>query len=191
MAVVAGGLLGVSIPAFWLGQVVSWAAQGPLHATVFAWVPPLGLPLTGAGAWVRAMALPWLVLAVLYAGIYGRVLRAGLASGLMSHYARTARAKGLGETRIALKHVLPNAVIPALALLGLDLGALMGGGTVLVEIVFGLPGLGRLTYDGLRSLDLALVMACVMYGSAMVVVANMAADAIQGLLMRGAPPPST
>ncbi len=180
--IVAAGLLGVSVPAFWLGEMVMLAAQGPLHASLFAWVPAPGLPAASAGEWLRGMALPWLTLAVLYAGIYGRVLRTSLGDALRQDYVRTARAKGLGEPRIALRHALPNAVVPALALLGLDLGALLGGGTVLVEVVFGLHGIGRLTFDALRSLDLPMVMACVLYASALVVLANALADAGQALL---------
>jgi peptide/nickel transport system permease protein len=180
--IVAAGLLGVSVPAFWLGEMVMLAAQGPLHATLFAWVPAPGLPAASAGEWLRGMALPWLTLAVLYAGIYGRVLRTSLGDAMRQDYVRTARAKGVSEPRIALRHALPNAAVPALALLGLDLGALLGGGTVLVEVVFGLNGIGRLTFDALRSLDLAMVMACVLYASALVVAANAAADAVQALL---------
>ena len=180
--IVAAGLLGVSVPAFWLGEMVMLAAQGPLHATLFAWVPAPGLPAASPGEWLRSMVLPWLTLAILYAGIYGRVLRTSLGDALRQDYVRTARAKGLGEARVAVRHALPNAAVPALALLGLDLGALLGGGTVLVEVVFGLHGIGRLTYDALRSLDLAMVMACVLYASALVVAANAAADAMQALL---------
>lgn len=181
-AAVALGLLGVSVPAFWLGSVVTWAAQGPLRHPWFAWVPPLGLPADGVGEWLRSMALPWLTLAVLYAGIYGRILRTGLVGALKQDYARTARAKGLGEARVALRHALPNAALPALALLGLDVGALLGGGTVLVEVVFGLHGVGRLTYDALTRLDLAMVMACVLYGALLVIVANAAVELAQAAL---------
>lgn len=180
--VVAAGLLGVSIPAFWLGEVVMLLAQGPLHGSLFAWVPAPGMPTEGVGGWLRGMALPWLTLAVLYAGIYGRVLRSGLTEALAQDYVRTARAKGLGGLRVVLRHALPNAAGPALALLGLDLGALLGGGTVLVEVVFGLHGVGRLTYDGLRNLDLAMVMACVLYGSVFVVIANASMEAAQAAL---------
>ena len=180
--VVAAGLLGVSIPAFWLGEVVMLVAQGRLHQSVFAWVPAPGLPAATPGEWLRGMVLPWLTLAVLYAGIYGRVLRNDLAGALAQDYVRTARAKGLGAGRVVLRHALPNALIPALALLGLDLGALLGGGTVLVEVVFGLHGIGRLTYDALRTLDLSMVMACVLYGSVLVVLANGAVEALQAML---------
>ena len=180
--VVSLGLLGVSVPAYWLGAMVNWAAQGPWHDGVFAWVPAPGLPPEGLGGWLRALALPWATLAVLYAGVYGRVLRTGLAAARRQDYARTARAKGLGEARVTLVHALPNAAVPAIALLGLDVGALLGGGTVLVETVFGLPGLGRLTYDALRSLDLAMVMACVLYSAIAVVAVNALADLAQAAL---------
>jgi peptide/nickel transport system permease protein len=180
--IIAAGLLGVSIPAFWLGEVVMLMAQGPLRSTLFAWVPPPGMPASGLGEWLRSMALPWLTLAILYAGIYARVLRGALAEALAQDYARTARAKGLGGLRVTLRHALPNAAAPALALLGLDIGALLGGGTVLVEVVFGLHGIGRLTYDGLRNLDLAMVMACVLYGSVFVVLANALVEAAQAAL---------
>ena len=181
--VVAAGLVGISVPAFWLGSVVTLVTQGDgVQGGLFGWVPPLGMPTRGAGEWMRGMALPWATLAVLYAGVYGRVLRTGLVAGLGQDYARTARAKGLGEWRVAVRHVLPNAAVPALALLGLDLGGLLGGGTVLVEVVFGLHGVGRLTFDALRSLDLAMVMACVLYGSVFVVAANAGAEVLQSLL---------
>ena len=157
-------------------------AQGRWHDAAFAWVPPLGTPIEGPGSWLRTMALPWLTLAVLYAGIYGRVLRDELVAALGADYARTARAKGLGWLRVALRHALPNAAIPALSLLGLDLGALLGGGTVLVEVVFGLHGIGRLTYDALLSLDLAMVMACVIYAAGFVVIANALTEIAQAAL---------
>ena len=128
------------------------------------------------------MVLPWLTLAVLYAGIYGRILRTGLQGALAADYARTARAKGLGEARVALRHALPNAVIPVLALFGLDVGALLGGGTVLIEVAFGLHGIGRLTYDALTRLDLPTVMACVLYGALFVIVANAAVELAQAAL---------
>ena len=180
--VTAVGLIGVSVPVFWLGEVVNLATQGPLHSTWFAWVPPLGLRALGVGEWLRGMVLPWLTLAVLYAGVYGRVLRASLIEAYRQDYIRTARAKGLGEARIVLRHALRNALGPVLALFGLDFGALVGGGTLLVEVVFGLHGVGKLTYDALQNLDLAMVMAAVLYAAAFVVLANAVVDAVQAAL---------
>ncbi len=170
---IGAGLVGMSIPAFWLGEVVNLLTQRVFHGSrLLGWVPPLGLGVSFAG-----MVLPWTTLALLYAGIYGRVLHAGLQQALLSDPIRTARAKGLGETAVVLRHALRLSVLPVVALFGLDFGALVGGGTVLTEVVFGLHGVGRLTYDALQTLDLPMLMAVVMYGAAFVVVVNAAADA--------------
>lgn len=184
--VVALGLLGASVPVFWLGEVVNLATQnrGGGEGGWFAWVPPLGyVPLTEDPAgWLRALLLPWATLAVVYAGAYGRVLRDSIAGALEQDYIRTARAKGLGEARVVLRHALRPSLGAAVALLGLDVGALLGGGTLLVEVVFGLRGVGKLTYDALTNLDLPVVMAVVLYSSLLVVLANAAADALQAWL---------
>lgn len=178
------GLLGVSIPVFWLGEVVNLITQDRLHDSWFAWVPPLGYaPLSnGVGAWARALALPWATLALLYAGVYGRVLRTSLIEAYRQDYIRTARAKGIGEARVLLRHALRNALVAVVALFGLDVGALVGGGTLLTEVVFGLHGVGKLTYDALQTLDLPMVMAAVMYAAAFVVLANAGVDALQAVL---------
>ena len=179
------GLVGVSVPVFWLGEVVNLLTQGRLHDTwAFGWVPPLGyVPLlSDPGGWLRALVLPWTTLAVLYAGVYGRVLRASLIQAYRQDYIRTARAKGIGEARVLLRHALRNALVAVLALFGLDIGALVGGGTLLTEVVFGLHGIGKLTYDALQNLDLPVVMAAVLYASFFVVLASAAVDAAQALL---------
>ena len=176
------GLIGVSVPVFWLGEVVNLLTQSRLHDPWFAWVPPLGLRAQSAGEWLRGMILPWTTLAVLYAGVYGRVLRAGLIEAFRQDYIRTARAKGISEARVVLRHALRNALVPVLALFGLDFGALVGGGTLLVEVVFGLRGLGKLTYDALQNLDLAMVMAAVLYAAFFVVLANAVVDGVQTML---------
>ena len=181
-AVTALGLLGVSVPVFWLGEMVNLVTQSRLRDPWFAWVPPLGVRADGWGEFAASLVLPCSTLAVLYAGIYGRVLRTSLADAYGRDYVRTARAKGVGEARVLLVHALRNALIPVVALFGLDFGALVGGGTLLVELVFGLRGVGKLTYDGLQNLDLAMVMACVLYASVFVVLANAAVDWLQAAL---------
>jgi peptide/nickel transport system permease protein len=172
-AVVLAGLIGVSVPAFWLGEVVNLLTQRTLHgAWGLGWVPPLGLGVSAAG-----MVLPCATLALLYAGIYGRVLRAGLRDALAQDHARTARAKGAGEPRVLVHHALHLSLIPLVALFGLDFGSLVGGGTLLTEVVFGLHGVGKLTYDALQTLDLPMIMATVMYAALLVVIVNALADA--------------
>ena len=173
------GLLGVSVPAFWMGTVANMLTQDAWHDSwLFAWVPPPGYVPLGEdpAGWMRALAIPWFTLALLYAGLYGRVLRAALVAAYGEHYVRTARAKGLSEAQVLLRHALRPALVPFVSLLGLDLGALLGGGALLTEVVFGLRGVGKLTFDALRTLDMPMVMAAVLYASFLVVLVNVAVD---------------
>ena len=179
------GLIGVSMPVYWLGEVMNLLTQSRLHGTwLFAWVPPLGYrPLTeDPVAWFLALVIPWITLATLYMGLYGRVLRANLVEASQEDYIRTARAKGLSETRILLRHALRMSLITIVTLFGLDFGALVGGGALLTEVVFGLHGIGKLTYEALRNLDLPVIMATVIYASFFVVVANAAVDLLYVVL---------
>ena len=174
------GVVGVSIPVYWLGEVVNLVTQSRLHNSVFSWVPSLGyVPFgTSPGQWALHLLFPWLTLAVLYAGIYARVLRAEMVVALNEDYVRTARAKGVSERRILLKHALRCSLIPIVSLFGLDFGALIGGAALLTEVVFGLPGIGKLTYDALQNVDLPVIMGCVLYAAFFVVVANAIVDLV-------------
>jgi peptide/nickel transport system permease protein len=173
------GLIGISMPVFWVGEVANLITQSRLHDTfIFRWVPPLGYtPLSqDPWLWFKGLLIPWITLALLYIGIYGRVLRAALIETYQEDFVRTARAKGLGETRIMLRHVLRMSLISFVSLFGLDFGALVGGGALLTEVVFGLQGVGKLTFEALQSLDLPVIMATVMYASFFVVAANALVD---------------
>ncbi len=179
------GLIGVSMPVYWLGEVMNLLTQSRLHGTwLFAWVPPLGYkPLTTDPAgWFLTLVIPWITLATLYIGLYGRVLRANLVEAGQEDYIRTARAKGLSETRILLRHALRTSLITIVTLFGLDFGALVGGAALLTEVVFGLQGIGKLTYDALHNLDLPVIMATVIYASFFVVIANAAVDLLYVVL---------
>ncbi len=179
------GLIGVSMPVYWLGEVMNLITQSRFHGTwLFSWVPPLGYkPLTSDPAgWFLTLVIPWVTLATLYMGLYGRVLRANLVEAGQEDYIRTARAKGLSETRILTRHALRTSLITIVTLFGLDFGALVGGAALLTEVVFGLQGIGKLTYDALRSLDLPVIMATVMYASFFVVIANAAVDLLYVVL---------
>jgi peptide/nickel transport system permease protein len=173
------GLVGVSMPVFWLGAVLNLLTQSRWHGTwLFAWVPPLGYtPLTqDPSLWFKGLVIPWVTLAVLYVGLYGRVLRAALVEAQTQDYVRTARAKGLTERRVRWVHALRTSLLGAVTMFGLDFGALVGGGALLTEVVFALPGLGKLTFDSLQGLDLPVIMATVMYASFFVVAANALVD---------------
>ncbi|MFT9409018.1 ABC transporter permease [Acetobacter fabarum] len=174
------GLVGISIPVFWLGQVVNLITQNRYHDTwLFSWVPGLGyVPFTQSPCdWFLALVIPWCVLAVMFVGIYSRILRADLVAIMGEDFIRTARAKGLSPARILLRHGLRTALITFVSLFGMDFAQLVGGGALLTEVVFGLPGVGRLTYQALNSLDLPLIMATVMYSAVFVVLANALVDA--------------
>jgi peptide/nickel transport system permease protein len=178
------GVIGVSMPVYWLGAVVNLLTQSSLHGSVFAWVPPLGyVALTDDPLqWALHLLFPWLTLAALYAGIYARVLRGELLSALNEDYVRTARAKGLSERRILIKHALRCSLIPIVSLFGLDFGALVGGAALLTEVVFGLPGVGKLTFDALQNVDLPVIMGCVLYAAFFVVLANAVVDLLYAVL---------
>lgn len=179
------GLIGVSMPVFWLGSVINLITQSRFHDTVlFSWVPPLGYTalLDDPWGWFKSLIIPWCTLAVLYAGLYGRVLRGALIEALHEDYIRTARAKGLSESRILLRHALRTSLVTIVTLFGLDFGALVGGGALLTEVVFALPGVGKLTFDSLETLDLPVIMATVIYASFFVVAANALVDIAYSVL---------
>jgi len=180
------GLVGISMPVFWLGEVVNMVTQqGGLSDTfLFSWVPPLGyVPLTESPVgWFKSLLLPWLTLSVLYIGLYARVLRSSLVEAQEEDYVRTARAKGLSERRVLLRHSLRTSLIAFVSLFGLDFGALVGGGALLVEVVFNLHGLGWLTYQSLQQFDLPVIMATVVYAAFFVVVVNAVVDLMYALL---------
>jgi len=178
------GVVGVSLPVYWLGEVVNLITQSRLHDSVFSWVPPLGYAPFGAGIgpWALHLLFPWLTLAVLYAGIYARVLRGEMIAALDEDYVRMARAKGISESRILIRHALRCSLIAFVSLFGLDFGALVGGYALLTEVVFGLQGIGKLTYDSLQNFDLPVIMATVIYAAFFVVAANAIVDLLYAWL---------
>ena len=179
------GLIGISMPVFWVGEVVNMLSQSRFHDTfLFSWVPPLGYtPLSDSPVgWFKSLLLPWLTLSVLYIGLYARVLRSSLVAAQEEDYVRTARAKGLTEHRVLIRHALRTSLIAFVSLFGLDFGALVGGGALLTEVVFGLHGVGWLTYTALSNFDLPVIMATVMYAAFFVVLANAVVDLVYALL---------
>jgi peptide/nickel transport system permease protein len=171
-------LIGVSAPVFWLGQVVNLITQGTLHSSVFSWLPPLGYTsfTTSPALWFEGLIFPWITLSILYIGFYARVLRANLLEIQNEDYVRTARAKGLSERRVLVRHTLRTSMITFVSLFGLDFGALVGGGAILTEVVFGIHGVGFLTYESLTNLDLPTIIAVVIYGAFFIVLANALVD---------------
>jgi peptide/nickel transport system permease protein len=178
-------LIGISIPVFWLGEVVNLVTQSRLHDSfLFSWVPPLGYtPLTqDPFMWFKQLFFPWLTLSVLYIGFYARVLRANLIETDSEDYIRTARAKGLSERRVLLRHTLRTSMITFVSLFGLDFAVLVGGGALLTEVVFGLPGIGLLTYNSLTALDLPVIMTTVVYAAFFITLASAIVDLVYAWL---------
>jgi peptide/nickel transport system permease protein len=172
-------LIGISMPVFWLGEVMNLFTQHQFHDSfIFSWVPGLGYtPLTQDPLlWFEGLVIPWITLSVLYIGLYARVLRASVLEIQNEDYVRTARAKGLSERQVLLRHTLRTSMITFVSLFGLDFGALVAGGVLLTEVVFGIHGVGFLTYQSLTNLDLPVIMATVVYGAFFIVLANTLVD---------------
>ena len=167
-------LIGISMPVFWLGILARYYL-GPENAGIF----PDGryVPLTENPAqWLYHMILPWFVLAVLFIGFYGRVLRSNFLDSMNEDYVRTAKAKGLTTWQIRLKHILRNTMIPILTLFALDFAAVLGGGAILTETVFDLQGVGQYAARSVRSLDLPPIMAVTLLGAFFIVLFNAIID---------------
>ena len=178
-------LIGISMPVFWLGEVANLLTQDRLHDTfLFSWVPPLGyVPLTeNPWQWFLHLVIPWITLSILYIGFYARVLRANLLDIQNEDYVRTAKAKGLSPSSVLLRHMLRTSMITFVSLFGLDFGVLVGGGALLTEVVFGLPGVGLLTFHALQSLDLPVIMATVIYGAFFITIMSALVDIVYARL---------
>ncbi|MCS7267515.1 MAG: ABC transporter permease [Geminicoccaceae bacterium] len=171
-------------PSFWLGIVLVL-----VFAVRLRWLPSAGIETIGAGyAGVarlldvaRHMVLPVLTLGLVYAALYARVLRAGMVEAWRSDFVRAARAKGLPRKRLVLAHVARNALVPLLTVLGLH-GAAMVGGSVVVESLFAVPGLGRLAFEAVIARDHALLVGIVLVCALLVILLNLVVDLLYGRL---------
>jgi len=172
-------LIGVSAPVFWVGQVANMITQGSLHDTfLFSWVPPLGYNpfIQDPWLWFKGLIIPWITLSIAYIGLYGRVLRANIIETQNEDFIRTARAKGIPERQVLVRHTLRTSMITFVSLFGLDFGALVAGGALLIEVVFAIHGVGYLTWQALANLDLPTIMATVVYGAFFIVLVNAIVD---------------
>jgi peptide/nickel transport system permease protein len=168
-------LIGISMPVFWLGIVTRYyLAEGG----IVSWFPDgeyIGITQSPA-QWFSHLILPWLVLAVLFIGFYGRVLRGNILDTINEDYVRTAKAKGLPPRRILVKHVLRTSLIPIVTLFGLDFAAVLGGGAILTETVFDLHGVGQYAALSINNFDLPPIMGVTMYGAFFIVAFSMLVD---------------
>ena len=177
-----GALVGISAPVYWLGLVTLYLFASDIGR--FHVFPGSGsyVPVSEDPAkWFTSLILPWFVLAASFAAFYARLLRANLLDVLSEDYIRTARAKGLSERRVVLRHGVRAAVTPVVTAAGLDIGILLGG-AILTETVFNIPGIGRLAYDSIQSSDLPMIQGTVLLGAFFIVFANLVVDVLYAFL---------
>jgi peptide/nickel transport system permease protein len=175
----AVSLLFVSTPVFWLGVMALWLLWFKLGiAPSSGYDPPSQY---GFGSWLSHMILPWIVLALAYAGWYSRMTRASVLEVLREDFVRTARAKGVSEWRVIIRHVLRASLTPMTTMFGMDLAGLLGG-TVIVEQVFNLQGLGQFAVESVFDGDLPSVLAVTVIVAIGVTLANLVVDLLYAVL---------
>jgi peptide/nickel transport system permease protein len=168
-------LIGISMPVFWLGIVARYYLSEGGLTTFFPDGEYVGItqdPLK----WFSHLIVPWIVLAVLFIGFYGRVLRGNILDAINEDYVRTAKAKGLTPRRIMIKHVLRTSLIPIITLFGLDFASVLGGGAILTETVFDLHGIGQYAAQSINNFDLPPIMGVTMYGAFFIVAFSILVD---------------
>lgn len=177
-------LLAYATPIFWIGLMMIL-----LFSVNLGWLPSGGMQTIGADLrgteylWdiARHMVLPTVTLALFYLALYTRLMRASMLEVYGQDFVTTARAKGLDERRVAYRHVFRNAVLPMVTMLGLQVGSLLGG-SVLVETVFGWPGLGRLAFEAVFQRDHNLLLGILLISSLLVVAVNVLVDLVYAKL---------
>jgi peptide/nickel transport system permease protein len=172
-------LIGISMPVFWLGLLVRY-----FLAEKNTWFPDGEyVSLThDPFQWFWHLLLPWVVLAVLFIGFYGRVLRGNILDTINEDYVRTARAKGIDPRTVLVKHVLRNSLIPIVTLFGLDFAAVLGGGAILTETVFDLHGVGQYAQQSITTFDLPPIMGVTLFGAFFIVFFSALVDLLYAFL---------
>jgi peptide/nickel transport system permease protein len=166
----------ISAPEYWLGLLALFLFASDIgKLAIFPGAGSYVAFSADPGKWFTALILPWLVLASTFAAVYARLLRGSLIEVLGEDYIRTARAKGLRERRVVLRHGVRSAITPIVTVLGLDIGTLLGG-ALLIEVVFDIPGVGRLNYDAITHADFPIVQGTVLLAALFIVLANLLVD---------------
>ncbi|WP_120632244.1 ABC transporter permease [Ruegeria sp. EL01] len=158
--------IGVSAPQFVVGLLLLY-----VFAVQLGW-----FPIGGYGTFSH-LVLPSMTLGILGSGWYSRMMRSSMIEVLRQDYVRTARAKGLTRMRIIFRHALPNAILPIVAMIGIDIGIFMGG-IVVVESVFGWPGIGQLAWQAIQRVDIPIIMGVTLVSATAIVIGNLLADLI-------------
>ena len=174
--ITAFALIGISMPVAWLGLVLRYFFAG--EQGTLSWFPDTGyVPLTSDPAqWFYHMLLPWFTLAVLFIGFYGRVLRSNILDTINEDFVRTAKAKGLTNRRILVRHVLRASLIPIVTLFGLDFASVLGGGAIITETVYQIHGVGWYAAQSISTQDLPPLMGVTLFGAMFIVVFTLLVD---------------
>jgi peptide/nickel transport system permease protein len=175
-------LIAISAPVYWLGLLSLYLFANDIgvfkiFSSAGSYVPFSDNP----AKWASSLLLPWIVLAAAFAAFYARLLRSNLIETMGEDYIRTARAKGLSERRVVLRHGLRSAITPIVTAAGLDIGILLGG-AILTESVFNIPGIGRLVYESIQHADFPMIQGTVLIGTFFIVTANLIVDIIYAFL---------
>ena len=171
-------LIGISAHPVWIGLILAYVFGYKLE-----WTPITGYcdfvnPSTDCGGpvqWAYHMILPWTTFAILFAALYVRMIRANVMEALGEEYVRTARAKGAPEWVVMRSHVLRNAMLPVVTMLGMDIGVALGG-AIFTESVFSLPGLGQTALQGVTQFDLPIVQGVVVFATCGIIIFNLIVD---------------
>jgi peptide/nickel transport system permease protein len=179
-------LIGISLPVVWIGLILQWSVGfkwGILPNAGYCDMinPPEGASCGGPVDWFTHMILPWITFAILFTAIYVRMIRSNVMDTLGEDYVRTARAKGAAEPQVMSRHVLRNALLPVVTMLGMDI-AIGLGGAIFTETIFGLPGLGRLAVQSTLNFDLPTVQGVVVFATFCIVIFNLIVDLLYAVI---------
>jgi peptide/nickel transport system permease protein len=168
----------VSLPIFFTGQILLllFSYKWQIFPNI-QYVSPFSNPLS----WAKNLILPWIALAFLYSALYARITRAGMLETMHEDFIRTARAKGLPERTVIIKHALRATLTPIVTIFGLDLGLLIGG-AVITENIFSLHGLGFFTIQAIGTSDLPEIMGVVLLAAFFIVIANLIVDVLYAFI---------
>ena len=179
-------LIGISLPVVWIGLILQYTIGfkwGILPNAGYCNVinPPSGSNCGGVADWFQHLILPWITFSLVFAAIYVRMIRSNVMDTLGEDYVRTARAKGAAESRVISLHVLRNALLPVVTMLGMDIGIALGG-AIFTEYVFGLPGIGRLAVQSTLSFDLPTVQGIVVFATLCIILFNLIVDILYAFI---------
>jgi peptide/nickel transport system permease protein len=173
-------LIGISLPSFWIGLILAYFVSfklgwTPINGYCDVFNPSQASGCGGPVDWAHHMILPWATLALVQCGTYVRFVRGDVMDTMAQDYVRTARAKGAKESRVLRSHILRNAMLPVVTILGMDIGLLLGG-SIFIETVFGLPGLGFEAVNSISQFDLPVTQGVVVFGALAIIVFNLFVD---------------